>query len=400
MQFHGVECLSCSSVRSFESFSAYQLSRGRLAKCQLCVHGQTHAERQAKLHGAAAGHRRVQHAVAIKMREPMPQSAHRWLVHGEYTDGTPCVVKWFRHYPRCFEDIDAPPNYEKSLISADLEVAQRAERIAAQWNAAHGSGAVCVRINVPTLLAGVSSDGRQRTCWQTQQGGPTAPAAIAGQQCLVEPLLPSFHKWTSSTGWRAAGCPPWCEALGHFSWVASGGESLLCSCKGCELPDEGACVLSDPTIHSRGQTCGPTDLGLDGIRTFFARHVCNELCRRWPRPDDAAQPSLPMLRETAMAREVGLPSSVVPAPLVGERRAPPLPAAGDEGTSDAPCGPDGTSVPVYVPDGTIWTACRYAQKQALAATSAEELAERRMRSKLRECGEDPVRVRLVRSGFM
>jgi len=36
---------------------------------------------------------------------------------------------------------------------------------------------------------------------------------------------------------------------------------------------------------SKTGSYGMTDLGNDGIRTFFARHSCNEYCRRdWARP--------------------------------------------------------------------------------------------------------------------
>jgi hypothetical protein len=46
-------------------------------------------------------------------------------------------------------------------------------------------------------------------------------------------------------------------------------------------------VLTDPVIMSRRKVYGPTDLGPEGISTFFSRHECNEFCEsNWTRPRD------------------------------------------------------------------------------------------------------------------
>lgn len=73
------------------------------------------------------------------------------------------------------------------------------------------------------------------------------------------------------------------QSISHFSYHASGGNSLLCDLQG-GIYSNGV-VLTDPVVMSRKQLYGPTDLGSGGIETFFARHVCNQYCRgAWSKP--------------------------------------------------------------------------------------------------------------------
>jgi hypothetical protein len=49
------------------------------------------------------------------------------------------------------------------------------------------------------------------------------------------------------------------------------------------------CVNADPVIMSRTRSYGVTDLGPDGISTFFARHRCNRYCQSyWQKPRNVA----------------------------------------------------------------------------------------------------------------
>jgi len=42
---------------------------------------------------------------------------------------------------------------------------------------------------------------------------------------------------------------------------------------------------ADPVINSRSESYGVTDLGADGISTFFAQHRCNQYCQaHWQMP--------------------------------------------------------------------------------------------------------------------
>ena len=321
-------CLTCGVVRGRDGYNDHQwVANGRMAKCRSCVLGLDAAERAQRqepsssaLHGPSilcedGG------AVAVDLEGPAVQSSHhRSLARGMYISSRqPCVVKWYRAGLRAFESDGALPGachrppVVRSLISTDMRIIQRAVALVAAWNAATleaEAAAVQVQVSVPQVAQCISEDGRRRTCWQTQEEGPSERSARDGHQVLVEPWLPNYTKWTSNTGYTAPSCPAWAPALSHFTWVASGGEALLCNLKGSELPGERSAVLSDPTIHSRARCYGPTDLGPDGVRSFFSRHTCNEICRRWPKPRDSTA-TLPVLQRTVASREAALPPSVI-----------------------------------------------------------------------------------------
>ncbi len=79
------------------------------------------------------------------------------------------------------------------------------------------------------------------------------------------------------------------SAFSHFSYEASDGELVLCDLQG-GVGSSGF-VLTDPAINSVGRRYGPTDLGINGITSFFAHHKCNEFCRSsWRVPPPRAQP--------------------------------------------------------------------------------------------------------------
>ncbi len=57
-------------------------------------------------------------------------------------------------------------------------------------------------------------------------------------------------------------------ALSHFFYHYSGGQYLLCDLQGCS--DDSGIILSDCVINSTAaRRHGPSDLGPDGISTFF-----------------------------------------------------------------------------------------------------------------------------------
>lgn len=74
------------------------------------------------------------------------------------------------------------------------------------------------------------------------------------------------------------------QALSHFSYDASGGQLILCDLQGG--PDAtGGAVLTDPAILSLEMTYGGTDMGADGMYSFFNEHVCNSFCdENWLEP--------------------------------------------------------------------------------------------------------------------
>ncbi len=64
-------------------------------------------------------------------------------------------------------------------------------------------------------------------------------------------------------------------------------------------------VLSDPVILSQTRKYGVTDLGRDGITSFFSQHTCNRYCRRkWINPTNPRRHFAPVAGTTMMRRNV------------------------------------------------------------------------------------------------
>ena len=157
--------------------------------------------------------------------------------------------------------------YEKSFFDHEMNVVNRAMLLIEKFNAAN-------LINKKIYL-------NQPAIWEfTQDSG------YAGQKNLIEPMIEDFEKFNSNSGWVADDDTPWnlvMQALSHFSYHVSGGFFLLCDLQGGIYRD--GVVLTDPVIMSRRKEYGPTDLGPEGISTFFARHECNQYCRsEWTSP--------------------------------------------------------------------------------------------------------------------
>jgi len=122
----------------------------------------------------------------------------------------------------------------------------------------------------------------------------------SGIQYLVEPLIRSYHKFTSNSGWidTDGGWPSEAmEAFTHFTYHKSGGLLIVCDLQGRHRHDsyskkKSRFELTDPAICSRTRNYGPTDLSEKGIDSFFANHQCNGFCninQRWSRPRNPSQ---------------------------------------------------------------------------------------------------------------
>lgn len=347
-------CLKCQTSKLRDAFSDYQWSEGRLAKCRRCALG-------APLDHASEPPQRPWNptcALAINMHAPLRHGFDGWACEGELEDNSRAVVKWKQSNRRVFEDEGGlPARFERSAFDVSNKIIQRAAQLVSQFNAARYCNGTIVRVNAPVTFEVVADDGRRRNCWQTQQLGPTPSSRWQGQQVRAEQRVPQWAKWNSNTGWTAAHAPEWCALLSHFSFHVSGGECLLCDLKGGEI-DEGdgltnagrVALLSDPCLHSRGRRYGPSDLGCDGISSFFSRHICTDVCRGWLRPPGVAA-TLPAKKETTLECPRILPPSVLPPPLRASNRAAPLPSDTLANVLEGTCFEvTSSSTPVYVVD--------------------------------------------------
>ena len=177
---------------------------------------------------------------------------------GEYTEGDragePCVGKVFK----------TGSVFENSYFAVELKVVDETLAIVNKFN---DDGPIDTKIvvNIPEI-------------WER---------ACNGELSLVEPMIDNFEKFNSNTGWVPARTNPWLEvmqALSHYSYHTTNGRLLLCDLQGGVYKD--GFIITDPVIMSENREYGPTDLGLEGIHTFFARHKCNQYCSRrgWMRP--------------------------------------------------------------------------------------------------------------------
>eukprot|EP00971_Amphidinium_carterae_P010282 203148-Amphidinium_carterae.1 len=103
---------------------------------------------------------------------------------------------------------------------------------------------------------------------------------------LVEPMIHGdYDKFNSNSGASKGESVP--DFFSHWTWAMSGGEHLVCDLQGHRGRPGGPTaagsdvyyMLTDPVVLSRKQQFGCTDLGQQGIETWFANHKCNELCR-------------------------------------------------------------------------------------------------------------------------
>ena len=108
-----------------------------------------------------------------------------------------------------------------------------------------------------------------------------------GELFIVEQMIEGeFEKFNSNTGWSSGYSLP--DALSHWTWVYTGGHILLCDLQGHRGRPGGPTwrgstdyyMFTDPALMSlRAGQFGCTDLGAEGISTWFEGHVCNDVCR-------------------------------------------------------------------------------------------------------------------------
>ena len=69
------------------------------------------------------------------------------------------------------------------------------------------------------------------------------------------------------------------QAFSHFTWVHSNKQLVVCNLQGTIQKDK--ILLTDPAIHAdQYMLFGSTNLGIQGIKLFMRRHICNEICKQ------------------------------------------------------------------------------------------------------------------------
>ncbi|KAE8166898.1 kinase-like domain-containing protein [Aspergillus tamarii] len=277
-------CAACGRSLPPTSYTASQYSKGPgVSRCASCVHGH-HADTVCAEH-SDSGRYNNSNTVSIPisaLRNPFAQGAFRLVAKGSYTSGArkdqACAVKWFK----------TGAVFSDDYFTLDIKAVDKALEIVNRFNQLNIINKV-VKINVPEVwyFTDDSSDG-----W-------------TGQNILCEPFIQNYQKFNSNTGWiddsRAWG--EVMQALSHFSYHVTGGYYVLCDLQGGIYQHE--FVLSDPVILSRSREYGVTDLGPDGISSFFSQHACNGFCRpNWTQPANPVPRFRPVPGTTMIRRTV------------------------------------------------------------------------------------------------
>eukprot|EP00927_Polykrikos_kofoidii_P023534 TRINITY_DN21655_c0_g1_i1.p1 TRINITY_DN21655_c0_g1~~TRINITY_DN21655_c0_g1_i1.p1 ORF type:complete len:476 (-),score=57.59 TRINITY_DN21655_c0_g1_i1:267-1607(-) len=67
------------------------------------------------------------------------------------------------------------------------------------------------------------------------------------------------------------------QAFSHHTFIRSKGKCLVVDLQG--VLDNDTLLLTDPQVHSRFQKFGRGDLGIEGMKLFFASHRCGKTCQ-------------------------------------------------------------------------------------------------------------------------
>eukprot|EP00475_Leptophrys_vorax_P013394 TRINITY_DN1978_c0_g1_i1.p1 TRINITY_DN1978_c0_g1~~TRINITY_DN1978_c0_g1_i1.p1 ORF type:complete len:253 (-),score=52.77 TRINITY_DN1978_c0_g1_i1:36-764(-) len=209
------------------------------------------------------------------LTHPFAEGAFRYVAHGVYVngprEGSLAVCKWFK----------VGFSFEETFFDQDIRAVQKALWIIDRWNDSHFIDKKVI-LNIPGVWT--FTDGNNRT----------------GHKCLIEPFIEHWEKFNSNSGWVNSGTN-WrdvMQALSHYSYHCTDGQFVLCDLQGGVYSD--GVVLSDPVILSHNRSYGVTDLGNEGIESFFHRHQCNSFCKStWATPR-FTKPSIPMAQGTSM----------------------------------------------------------------------------------------------------
>jgi hypothetical protein len=277
-------CADCGRNLPQSSYSGNQYSKGAgVSRCAACVHGYS-GDNPAASQSDSGRYNNANWATHDNddLEHPFASGAFRWVAKGRYTNGEragqACVSKWFK----------SGAVFSADYFTLDIKAVDKALEIANRFNQLDIADKP-VKINVPAV-------------WRFTDD---AHSDWAGQRVLCEPFIENYEKFNSNTGWNDAR-REWAQvmqALSHFSYHISGGNYVLCDLQGGIYQQ--AVVLSDPVILSRTREYGVTDLGADGIVSFFSQHSCNGYCRpNWTAPANPRQLFKPVPGTTMIRRSV------------------------------------------------------------------------------------------------
>jgi hypothetical protein len=161
---------------------------------------------------------------------------------------------------QCVAKLSKDPNEPRETYFAETEMQYKCKDLACQFNSR----------NPPKRVDFAHAWVVEFVHRRAPHGGPLV--------ALVEPLLRGrYTKHSNNFGFVSPEDRNTPHAFSHWTWVASGGQLLVCDIQG--VGD----LYTDPQIHSNAGPqnflYGRGDMGIEGIQRFFASHKCNDLCR-------------------------------------------------------------------------------------------------------------------------
>ena len=209
------------------------------------------------LHDLQAGLTLEQPSIPITFKcapNPFAEGTECLVYHGyDSTSKKVVVLKKFKREGAEFDSLDC--------YMREVEVHTICTSYATQFNCDKSKPSVSARLEV-TPVDVVSCAGQDHYLLETFLGG-------------------KVEKYSNNTGLVCSKSPhsELLQTFSHFSWVASAKSLVICDLQGVESGPSRV-TLTDPAIHSLNAGCyGHTDLGQEGIQSFFKTHMCGEFCR-------------------------------------------------------------------------------------------------------------------------
>lgn len=256
-------CVTCGLTETADHFSRRQWRKGvGRSRCYSCVQ----ELEESYVDDAAVRDANLEaHFSDDALEQPFEAGGFRWVALGHYTsgdrEGEPCVAKW----------LIEENAYDASDYRGDMRCVHRTLDFVRAFNAL-GIVDIPIRVHVPSTHRF------------------EADSALPHVVYLREPFIEGYDKWNSNSGWvnEESVFADAMQALSHYSYHASGGQHVLCDLQGGLYENEA--VLSDPAILSVAMDYGSTDMGAEGILTFFHQHTCNQFCdENWSTPYSTGQ---------------------------------------------------------------------------------------------------------------
>ena len=88
-----------------------------------------------------------------------------------------------------------------------------------------------------------------------------------------------YKKFNSNVGWYSKSAPSSVlQAFSHYTWIKSKKSYVVCDLQGVVKDD--TVYLTDPAVHYHNyMKLGYTNFSIKGMKEFFNRHNCNEICK-------------------------------------------------------------------------------------------------------------------------